>query len=71
VQADINLSSDHFTEVRALLNNRSAWPARFSSALSFRYFVDLSELYAAAYTVADTFVVSYYSQGATLSGLLP
>jgi len=44
---------------------------RFSSDLSFRYFVNLSEVDSAGYTVNDVQVLSYYSQGATLSGLLP
>ncbi len=71
VQASINQQGTTFTEVRALLNNRSAWPARMSSDLSFRYFVDLSETYAAGYSVSDLLVNSYYSQGATISQLLP
>jgi hypothetical protein len=71
VQASINQQGPTFTEIRAILNNRSAWPARFSSDLSFRYFVDLSETYAAGFSVHDVQVTSYYSQGATLSGLLP
>jgi endoglucanase len=71
VEASINQQGSTFTEIRALLNNRSAWPARTSSALSFRYFVDLSEVYNAGFTVNDVVVQSYYSQGATLSGLLP
>ncbi len=71
VQASINQSGTTFTEIRALLNNRSAWPARLSSNLSFRYFVNLSELTTAGYSTSDVEVKSNYSQGATISGLLP
>ena len=71
VQAAVNQQGATFTEVRAMLNNRSAWPARMSSDLSLRYFVDLSETYAAGYTVNDIQVVSNYSQGAKVSQLLP
>ncbi|MBM4070068.1 MAG: hypothetical protein FJ271_14115 [Planctomycetes bacterium] len=71
VQASVNQQGSTFTEVRAVLNNRSAWPARLSSDLSFRYFVNLSEVYAAGYTVSDVVVQSSYSQGAKLSVLLP
>jgi hypothetical protein len=71
VQASINQQGPAFTEIRALLNNRSAWPARLSSSLSFRYFVNLSELVAAGYGPSDVEVKSNYSQGATVSGLLP
>ncbi len=71
VEAALNQAGTTFTEVRALLNNRSAWPARESSNLSFRYFVNLSEVYAAGYSAADVQVTSNYAQGAKVSGLLP
>lgn len=69
VEASINNQGSTFTEVRALLNNRSAWPARGSTNLSFRYYMDLSELYAAGYTAADVRVQSYYSNGSTVGAL--
>lgn len=69
VEASINQQGTTYTEIRALLNNRSAWPARASSNLSFRYFLDLSEVYAAGYTASDVVVQSNYSQGATLGSL--
>jgi len=71
VQAAINQQGTTFTEVRAVLNNRSAWPARMSSDLSFRYYVDLSETYAAGFSINDIQIISNYSQGATISQLLP
>ena len=71
VQASINQAGPGFTEIRALLNNRSAWPARSSSNLGFRYFVDLTEVYKAGYSVNDIQVGSNYSQGATIGNLLP
>jgi len=49
VEAAINQQGAGFTEIRALLNNRSAFPAQGSTAFSFRYYVDLSELFAAGY----------------------
>jgi len=69
VEASITQSGSRFTEISGKLNNRSAWPARLSDDLSFRYFVNLSEVYAAGYSVSDTFVVSHYSQGAQVSAL--
>jgi hypothetical protein len=69
VEASVNNQGSTFTEVRALLNNRSAWPARGSTNLSFRYYMDLSELYAAGYTAADVRVQSYYSNGSTVGPL--
>jgi len=42
VTAALNQSgSNSFTEVKALLQNRSAWPARITDKLSFRYFFTL------------------------------
>jgi hypothetical protein len=49
VEASINQQGSSFTEIRALLNNRSAFPARGSTGFAFRYYVDLSELFAAGY----------------------
>jgi hypothetical protein len=69
VEASINQQGPTFTEVRALVNNRSAWPARASSNLSFRYFMDLSEVFAAGFTAGDVTVRSYYSEGATVGPL--
>ncbi len=69
VQAKINASGPRFVEISALLNNRSAWPARMGHKLSFRYFVDLSEVFAAKHTLADIKVSSGYSQGSGISPL--
>lgn len=71
VEAGINASGETFTEIRALLNNRSGWPARMGDKLSFKYFVDLSELYSAGYTAADVTVTTGYNQGAKVSALKP
>jgi S1-C subfamily serine protease len=40
-----------------------------SSNLSFRYFLDISEVKAAGYTAADVQVTSNYTQGGIVSGL--
>jgi endoglucanase len=37
----VNASGTNFTEIRTQLNNRSAWPARVSDRLSFRYYITL------------------------------
>ncbi|MDC0709367.1 glycoside hydrolase family 9 protein [Stigmatella sp. ncwal1] len=64
VEAGINVSASNFTEIRAYLNNTSAWPARVGDKLSFRYFVDLSEVIAAGGSPSDLAVTMNYSQGA-------
>ncbi|WP_109830639.1 glycoside hydrolase family 48 protein [Reichenbachiella versicolor] len=39
--------------VRILVQNRTAWPARVTDKLSFRYFFDISEGVAQGYTISD------------------
>ena len=43
----------NYTEIKAELNNRSAWPARVIKDLSFNYYVDLTEVFEAGYGVED------------------
>ena len=43
----------------------------FSAELSFKYFIDLSELYDAGYTVNDVKISTNYNDGAKMSELLP
>ena len=70
VEASINQQGSGFTEIRALLNNRSAFPAVGSSTLSIRYFVDLSELFAAGYDQTSVVVSGNYIQNGTVSPAL-
>lgn len=44
VEQKINASGDGFTEIKAMVYNQSAWPARVGNDLELRYFLDLSEL---------------------------
>jgi hypothetical protein len=69
VEASINQQGTGFTEIRALLNNRSSFPARASEALSFRYYVDLSELFALGYNETSIEVKTNYTQGGSASSL--
>ena len=69
VLASLNQTNTYFTEVRALLNNRSAWPARAVTNLHYRYFVNLSELYAAGRTTYDVTISVNMLSGGTISGL--
>jgi hypothetical protein len=41
VEAGINVAGTNFTEVRAFVSNRSAWPARMLDRGTFRYFFTL------------------------------
>lgn len=72
VEASVNASGSNFVEIRALLNNRSGWPARASEEMSFRYYVDLSEAVEAGYGPEDiTVTAGGYNQGAAVSQLQP
>lgn len=71
VEASVNSSGAAYTEIKALLNNRSGWPARMGDKLSFNYYLDLSEVYAAGYTVNDiTVSAGGYNQGGVVSPLV-
>lgn len=72
VEASVNASGSNFVEIRALLNNRSGWPARASENMSFNYYMDLSEVIDAGYGPEDiTVTAGGYNQGATVSELQP
>jgi hypothetical protein len=51
------------------VNNRSAWPPTVKTDMSTRYFMDLTELFQAGYTVNDLTLSLQQSEGATLSPL--
>ncbi|MCL6590510.1 MAG: glycoside hydrolase family 9 protein [Firmicutes bacterium] len=60
VEAGINASGTNFTEIKALCNNRSGWPARLVKNLSFRYYMDLTELFNAGYTTSNLKISTNY-----------
>lgn len=65
VEYRINASGDDFTEIKAMVYNQSAWPARVADDLELRYFVDLSEL-----SDPSSVTVSLnYAEGAAFGGL--
>lgn len=53
VEACINQNGTHYTEIKALLNNRSSWPARLIKDLSYNYYFDLTEVFEAGASVDD------------------
>jgi len=71
VMAGINASGQNFIEIKALLHNQSGWPARVADKLSFRYFVDLTELVEAGYRPSDVTITTNYNAGAKVTGLYP
>ncbi len=71
VEAGINASGGNFIEIKAMMNNRSGWPAKTGDKLSFKYFIDITEGIKAGYTASDFTVNTNYNAGATVSKLLP
>jgi endoglucanase len=71
VVANVNAKGDRFTEIKAILNNKTNCPARVCLNLSYRYFVDLSEAIAAGITVDQIKINTNYLKGkAHVSGLI-
>jgi endoglucanase len=71
VEAAVNAQGPNFIEIKAVVNNRSGWPARVEDALSLRYFFDVSEFVDHGATVADITLTMNYAEGATLTGPFP
>lgn len=69
VEQAVNAQGSGFTEIKAVVYNTTAWPARVTDNLELRYFVDLSEIYAAGGSAADVTVSLNYNQGAVYAGI--
>lgn len=69
VEYRINAQGSGFTEIKAMVYNKTAWPARVTDNLELRYFVDLSELYSAGGSASDVQVSLNYSDGAKFGGI--
>jgi endoglucanase len=63
VEAGVNASGTNFTEIRAFVINRSAFPARMGDNLSFRYFFTLEP----GVTPNMISINTNFNQGATVS----
>jgi endoglucanase len=69
VLANVNASGPTFTEIKAVLYNKTVTPARVCTHLSYRYFVDLSEVTLAGIPISQVTISTNYLQGkATVSG---
>lgn len=66
VEAVRNASGLNFIEIKALMNNKSGWPARMGNKLSFRYFIDISEFIAKGYNPGDFTITANYNQGGAI-----
>jgi hypothetical protein len=68
VEAAITREGTNFTEIRAYLNNRSAFPPGASDFLSFRIYLDLRELIQAGLSPSQLVLSSAFNEGAVLRG---
>ena len=68
VEAYISSSDKHYVEIKTRLNNRTAWPARVSEGLSYRYFIDLTEVIDAGYSPNDVTVTGGQGSRGKVSG---
>ena len=71
VSAAVNSVGPNYMEIKALLFNKSGWPAKMGDKLSFKYFIDISELVKAGYTAKDVTVTTNFNEGAKVSQLIP
>ncbi|URZ15509.1 glycoside hydrolase family 9 protein [Clostridium felsineum] len=72
VEANVMKESNEECTIQAFMHNDSLLPPHYEKGLSFRYYVDLSELYKNGYTAADVAVrANYAAGGGSLSGLIP
>lgn len=65
----VNASGNDFTEIKALIHNRTGWPARAASNVEFRYFIDLSEVIKAGGKASDIEISTNYMQSGRVEGL--
>ena len=69
VEVAVNASGNDFTEIKALIHNRTGWPARTASNVEFRYFIDLSEVIKAGGKASDIEITTNYMQSGRVDGL--
>ncbi|MGN0686977.1 MAG: glycoside hydrolase family 9 protein, partial [Oscillospiraceae bacterium] len=69
VEYRTNAQGNGFTEIKAVVYNKTSWPARVTDNLELRYYMDLSEIYNAGGTAADLTVTTNYSEGAKSGGI--
>ena len=69
VTAKLVAAGPYYVEVSATLHNQTGWPARTPKDVSFRYFVDLTEVEEKGYRPADIEVHNFFSQGGNASPL--
>ena len=65
----LNVEGKDFAEIKALIYNKTAWPARAAAKLEFRYYIDLSEIYKAGGNASGIKISTNYMQSGRVDGL--
>lgn len=68
-EATVNVNGEDFIEIKALVYNKTATPARVTDNLKLCYFFDLSEVIAAGGSANDLTVTTNYMQGGSASNV--
>ena len=68
-ECSLNVEGQDFADIKALIYNKTAWPARTAENLEFRYFVDLSEIYDEGGDASGVSVTTNYMQSGRVDGL--
>ena len=68
-ECSLNVQGQDFTEIKAYIYNKTAWPARAAEDLEFRYYVDLSEIYEDGGDVSGVNITTNYMQSGRVDGL--
>ncbi len=69
VEGGINVEGQDFVEIKAYVYNMTAWPARSAENLELRYYIDLSEVYAAGGSAENIEITTNYMQGGSVQGI--
>lgn len=70
VEAAVNVDGQDFIEIKAYVLNKSAWPARSPEKLEMRYYLDLSEVYAAGGDASNIDITTNYMQAGQVGSLV-
>lgn len=68
-EVSVNASGNDFTEIKALIYNKTGWPARSADNVEFRYFVDLGEVVKGGGKAGDIEITTNYMQSGRVEGL--
>ena len=68
--ATVNVNGSDFVEIKALVYNKTAFPARNTDDLKLCYFFDISEIKEAGGSASDLVVSTNYMQGGAASDVL-